>query len=89
MHHSHEGHKCCCYKTPLILSGIIFALIALCHLLKVVLGWDVVVEGEPFPIWANILFVIIAAALAIWNFCACFCKQCRGECHHHTENPTK
>lgn len=44
---------------------VVFALVALVQLLRVVQGWDVVVNGVMIPIWASGIAIIVTAALAI------------------------
>lgn len=43
----------------------VFALVALLHLLRVLLGWDVVINGVAIPSWASMIFFLIAATLAV------------------------
>jgi len=44
---------------------VVFALIALLQLLRVVLGWEVTINGFVVPLWASVVACIVAAALAI------------------------
>ncbi len=43
----------------------IFALVALMQLLRVVLGWPVVVNGVGIPLWASAVAFVVAAGLAV------------------------
>lgn len=43
----------------------IFSLVALIQLLRVVLGWEVTVNGLVIPTWASIIACIVAATLAL------------------------
>ena len=43
----------------------VFALVALLHLLRVLSGWDVVINGVAIPPWASMIFFLIAATLAV------------------------
>lgn len=45
-------------------SVFVFALVALVQLLRVVLGWDVTINGILIPPWASIIACVIAAMLA-------------------------
>jgi hypothetical protein len=47
----------------------LFALIAFMHVLRLVLGWDVTVNGIAIPIWASLLGLVIAGLLAfmLWR----------------------
>ena len=51
------------------IAVFVFALIALIQALRVVLGWDVIVNGIAIPSWASIIAVVVAATLAfkIWR----------------------
>ena len=44
---------------------ILFSLVALAHLLRIVLGWEVTVAGIFIPVWASIIACVAAAALAL------------------------
>jgi hypothetical protein len=47
-----------------IVAAIIFAVVALVHLLRLVYGWVVNVAGGDVPMWASVLGLVIAAVLA-------------------------
>ena len=51
------------------IAVFVFALIALIQTLRVVLGWDVTVNGISIPPWASVIAIVIAATLAfkIWR----------------------
>ncbi|MHB1946809.1 MAG: hypothetical protein ACYCQI_01690 [Gammaproteobacteria bacterium] len=53
-------------STALIVSGIIFAIVALMHLLRLVYRTEIIIAGKVMPMWASILGFIIPLALAIW-----------------------
>jgi hypothetical protein len=48
---------------------VLFALIALMHLLRLVLGWEVTVNGMVLPKWASGPGLVITAwlALMLWR----------------------
>ena len=48
---------------------VLFSLIALLQLLRVLLGWEVTVNGVHVPLWASGLAFAIAAGLAamVWR----------------------
>ena len=46
------------------IAVVVFALVALLQLLRVVLGWDVTVNGVLIPIWASVIACVVAATLA-------------------------
>ena len=43
----------------------VFTLVALLQLLRVVLGWEVTINGFTVPLWASVVACVIAATLAI------------------------
>lgn len=53
-------------KNFLAVSGVIFALVALVHLYRAVMGFDAVIAGFSVPVWLSWVALIIAAFLS-WN----------------------
>lgn len=51
------------------IAVVVFSLVALLQLLRVTLGWDVVVNGILIPVWASVLACVVAATLAfmLWR----------------------
>jgi hypothetical protein len=51
------------------IAVFVFSLVALLQLLRVVLGWEVIVNGFSIPIWASVVAAAVAAALAamLWR----------------------
>lgn len=47
------------------LAVVIFAIISLIHILRIVLGWNAVVNGTSIPIWASIVAAVVFGLLAI------------------------
>ena len=47
------------------IAAVVFALVALAQLLRLVLGWSVVVNGISIPLWASAIACLVAAALAV------------------------
>ena len=45
-------------------AAIIFAVIALVHLLRLIYGWAVTILGADVPTWTSVVGVVIAGALA-------------------------
>lgn len=47
----------------------VLALVALLQLLRVLLGWDVVIGGVAIPAWCSIVAAVVAATLAamVWR----------------------
>lgn len=50
------------------IAAAIFALVAFIHALRLFLGWEVTVNGIAIPMWASVLALAIAAALAFMLF---------------------
>ena len=48
-----------------LLAVVVFAVVALAHLLRLVLGWEVTINGAAVPRWASVLGIVIAAGLAV------------------------
>lgn len=46
-------------------ASVVFTLVAIAHLLRVALGWTVLVNGIAIPLWASAAACVIAAALAV------------------------
>ena len=45
-------------------AGVIFALVALVHLVRIVLGWPISIDDWAAPMWISWIAVIVAAALS-------------------------
>jgi hypothetical protein len=54
-------------KAYLIVSTLIFAVVAVMHLLRLVLGWSVVLGMTSVPLWVSMLAVLVSASVAIWG----------------------
>ena len=50
-------------KTFNTVAGAIFAVVALAHLLRLVLGWPVVVGGWTVPMWVSWIGLVVAGGL--------------------------
>jgi hypothetical protein len=52
-------------RTSLFLvTAAVFSVVGLVHLLRIVLGWEAVVEGWRIPMWLSWLAMILTAVLA-------------------------
>ena len=51
------------------IAVVVFLLVALLQLLRVLSGWEVTVNGMAIPIWASVVALVVAAALAtmLWR----------------------
>lgn len=47
-------------------SGVVFALVALTHLLRLVARWPLVIAGRPLPALASLIVFLVAGALSVW-----------------------
>jgi len=47
------------------LAVVVFSLVALAQLVRVLLGWDVTINGVLIPVWASVIASIVAAGLAV------------------------
>jgi uncharacterized membrane protein len=54
-------------KTFAGVAAIIFALVALLHLLRLVLGWSIVIEGWAVPMWLSWIGLLVAGALSYFG----------------------
>ncbi len=50
----------------LLLAAVIFAIIALVHLIRAVLGLEAVIAGLNVPVYVSYIFVIVAGYLS-WH----------------------
>jgi hypothetical protein len=44
---------------------VIFALVAVLHALRLIFGWEVVINGLVMPMWASVVGLIVAGWLAV------------------------
>lgn len=50
-----------------MLAGVIFALVALIHLLRIYKGWAAVIGGWTVPMWVSWLGLVVAGGLAYFG----------------------
>lgn len=55
-------------KLYLIISGVIFALVGLLHLLRILLQWPLLVGAWTVPLALSAIAVVVAAVLTFWAF---------------------
>lgn len=55
-------------KNYIAISGSIFAIVAFAHLIRVIDGWEVVVNGQAIPMQISYLAFVATGILAIWAF---------------------
>jgi len=51
-------------KTFALISGIIFTIVALAHLLRLAQGWDIIIAGWLVPLWVSWIGLVIPGILA-------------------------
>lgn len=55
-------------KTFFCLSGVVFSLVFVLHVLRLVLKWDAVIGGWSVPNWVSIIALILSGTLAYFAF---------------------
>ncbi len=55
-------------KNYLLISAIIFSLVALLHFVRLLTHWSFQIGAMIVPLWGSWLAVLIGAALSIWAF---------------------
>ena len=55
-------------KLYLIISGVIFALIGLLHLLRIMFQWPAMVGAWTVPFTISLMVIMVAAVLTFWAF---------------------
>jgi hypothetical protein len=53
-------------RAYLQISGALFGLIALAHLLRILRHWPIDLAGLIVPLWASWLGLMVAGSLSIW-----------------------
>lgn len=57
-------------KAPLIVAGVVFAVVALLQLLRFFFQISVDVNSVPLPLWVSGIAAIVSGALSVWMFSA-------------------
>ena len=55
-------------KTFCSVAAIVFLAVTVLHLLRVILGWDLVIGGWMAPKWASYVFLPVGAFLSYTGF---------------------
>jgi hypothetical protein len=55
-------------KTFFMLTGIIFTLVALFHLVRIFMEWPVMIADWSVPKWVSWVGLIVAGGLALFGF---------------------
>ena len=54
-------------KTFSVVAGVIFALVALLHLLRIYMGWPVVIGTWTAPMWVSWIGLVVAGGLSYFG----------------------
>ena len=57
-------------KNYWLISGVVFAVIAVLHLARSLMGWDMVINGAMMPMWVSWVGVIVFGYLAYYALSA-------------------
>jgi hypothetical protein len=55
-------------RTYLAVSGTVFGLVALLHLLRLLRHWPAVIAAWNVPLWASGIGLLAAGSLCVWAF---------------------
>ena len=56
------------YKDYCVLSGVLFALVALAHLLRILYGMTVQIDELEIPMFVSWIGLVVPGTLAVWAF---------------------
>lgn len=48
------------------ITGSVFALIAVLHLLRLVYGWEASIGGWVVPTWLSVVALLVSGCIALW-----------------------
>ena len=54
-------------KTFTIVTGAIFALVALLHVLRILMGWPAMIGGWTVPMWVSWIGLVVAGGLSYFG----------------------
>ena len=54
-------------KTFFLVAGVIFALVAACHILRIYMGWPVVIAGWAAPMWVSWIGLVVTGGLSYFG----------------------
>jgi len=55
-------------RTFSLVAGVVFGLVALAHVLRIILGWSIVIQDLSVPMWASWIAALIMGYLAYEGF---------------------
>jgi hypothetical protein len=56
------------HKPYCVVTGALFAIVALAHLARLAFGWSIYVDTQVVPMWVSVLGLVIPGGLAVWAF---------------------
>ena len=56
------------YKNYCVVSGVLFSLVAIAHLLRIVYGMSIQVDEYLVPMFVSWIGLLVQAGLAFWSF---------------------
>lgn len=56
------------HRTYCVVSGVLFSLVALAHLLRIAYGMSIQVDDYVVPMFVSWIALIVPGALAVWAF---------------------
>lgn len=56
------------HKAYCVVTGALFAIVALAHLARLAFGWSIYVDTQVVPMWVSVLGFVIPGGLAVWAF---------------------
>ena len=55
-------------KMYYLISGTLFAVVAIAHACRLVLGWEIAVDAVTIPMWVSWVGFVVPGVLAPWAF---------------------
>jgi hypothetical protein len=53
-------------RSYVVVSGIVFDVLTALQLIRLLLGWPVIVNGFAVPLWVSGVAAFVAGSLAVW-----------------------
>jgi hypothetical protein len=54
-------------KSFVLLASVIFAVVALAHLLRILMGWPIVIDSWTVPMWLSWIALVVAGGLSYFG----------------------
>lgn len=55
-------------RTYVHITGVIFGIATLGHVLRLLMGWPIQLAGWVIPMWLSWLGILVAGSLCVWAF---------------------